>query len=171
MKTIKKSKLNSVGYLEVEFEQKVVSEENETFTIEAAQKCTWTPHPDLFILLDKLKPHLAVLCEQVENMLEIASYEEAFAVPHPMLSKLKVTGFTIGGSDEHEGVTLIGRRMLAGNKVLNLVSPFAKWEDEHNGYEHAYDLAIIISNLRLEVTEYLNGKMAPSVQLSLEFEK
>jgi hypothetical protein len=183
MKTIKKAKLNSVGYLEVEFEQKVTSEENETFVIEAAQKCTWSPHNDLLILLDLLKPHLAVLCEQVENMLEITSHENISLVdelflgketvnqPHPILSKLKVTGFTIGGSDEHEGVTLIGRRMLANNRVLNLVSPFCKWEDEHNGYEYSYELAAIISNLQNEVIEYLNGKKAPAVQLSLEFEK
>ncbi|MCA6513910.1 MAG: hypothetical protein IM569_13730 [Chitinophagaceae bacterium] len=170
MKTIKKSKLNSVGYLEVEFEQKVVSEENETFTIEAAQKCTWSPHNDLLVKLDALKPHLAVLCEQVENMLEITSYEVSFEAPHPILAKLKVTGFTIGGSDEHEGVTLIGRRVLAGNRVLNLVSPFAKWEDEHNGYEHSYELAVLINDLQGEVRLYLEGKKAPAVQLSLEFE-
>ncbi|MEI8111146.1 MAG: hypothetical protein WCH59_09170 [Chitinophagia bacterium] len=170
MRTIKKAKLNSVGYLEVEFEQKVTSEDNETFTIEAAQKCTWSPHNDLLVKLDALKPHLAVLCEQVENMLEIDSYQGALEMPHPILSKLKVTGFTIGGSDEHEGVTLIGRRMLANNRVLNLVSPFSKWEDEHNGYEYSYELAVLIQDLQHEVSEYLNGKKAPAVQLSLEFE-
>lgn len=171
MKTIKKAKLNSVGYLEVEFEQKVISEDNETFTFESAQKCTWSPHNDLLLALDALKPHLAVLCEQVENMFEITTYEKAFNQPHQLLSKLKVTGFTIGGSDEHEGVTLIGRRVLANNRVLNLVSPFCKWEDEHNGYEYSYELAAIISNLQNEVIEYLNGKKAPAAQLSLEFEK
>jgi hypothetical protein len=170
MKTIKKAKLNSVGYLEVEFEQKVVSEDNETFTFESAQKCTWSPHNDLLVKLDALKPHLAVLCEQ-EEMLSIIAWENGMNQPHPILSKLKVTGFTIGGSDEHEGVTLIGRRMLANNRVLNLVSPFCKWEDEHNGYEHSYELAAIISSLQHEVSEYLNGKKAPAAQLSLEFEK
>ena len=170
MKTIKKAKLNSVGYLEVDFEQKVYSDMSEMFTFEAAQKCTWSPHNDLLVTLDALKPHLAVLCEQVENMLEITCYEQAFETPLPLLSKLKVTGFTIGGSNEHEGVTLIGRRMLANNRVLNLVSPFCKWEDEHNGYEHAFELAAIISKLQNEVCEYLNGKKAPAVQLSLEFE-
>lgn len=170
MKTIKKAKLNSLSYLEVEHEDQFVSDDKEKFTKETFEKCTWPPHNDLLILLDKLKPHLAVLCEQVENMLEITSYEEAFEKPHPILAKLKVTGFTIGGSDEHEGVTLIGRRVLAGNKVLNLVSPFCKWEDEHNGYEQSYELSIIISDLQHEVIEYLMGKRAPLKQLSLEFE-
>ena len=170
MKTIKKAKLNSLDYLEVEYEQRIITEENEKFTIETSKKCTWSPHNDLLILLDQLKPHLAVLCEQVENMLEITSHEGDFETPHPILAKLKVTGFTIGGSDEHEGVTLIGRRVLAGNKVLNLVSPFTKWEDEHNGYENSYELSVIISDLQHEVTEYLNGKKAPAVQLALEFE-
>lgn len=170
MKTIKKAKLNSVGYLEIEFEQKITSEDNEIFTIESAQKCTWSPHNDLLVCLDRLKPHLAVLCEQVETMLEIDSYAEMLTTPHPILAKLKVTGFTIGGSDEHEGVTLIGRRVLAGNRVLNLVSPFCKWEDEHNGYSNAYELAVIIQDLQEEVRMYLDGKKAPAAQLSLEFE-
>jgi hypothetical protein len=126
MKTIKKAKLNSVSYLEVEFTEKVSNDQNETFTFEAEQKCTWSPHNDLLVLLDELKPHLACLCEQVST--EDLDKQEN----HPILSKLKVTGFTIGGEAEHEGVTLIGRRVLAHNRVLNLISPFTKWEDEHN---------------------------------------
>lgn len=170
MKTIKKAKLNSIGYMEVEYENRIVTNEDEKFTIEAIEKCTWPPHNDLLVCLDRLKPHLALLCEQVENMFEIEAYAETFTTPHPILAKLKVTGFTIGGSDEHEGVTLIGRRVLAGNRVLNLVSPFCKWEDEHNGYANSYELAVIIQDLQEEVRMYLEGKKAPAVQLSLEFE-
>jgi hypothetical protein len=170
MKTIKKAKLNSLSYMEVEYENKFVTHEDETFIVEATEKCSWPPNNDLLVCLDRLKPHLAVLCEQVENMLEIESYQGAFETPHPILAKLKVTGFTIGGSDEHEGVTLIGRRILAGNRVLNLVSPFCKWEDEHNGYANSYELAVLIKDLQEEVCLYLEGKKAPAVQLSLEFE-
>jgi hypothetical protein len=170
MKTIKKAKLNSLSYMEVEYENRIVTNEDEKFTIEAIEKCTWPPHNDLLASLDMLKPHLAVLCEQVDNMTEIETYQGAFETPHPILAKLKVTGFTIGGSDEHEGVTLIGRRMLANNRVLNLVSPFTKWDDVHNGYANAYELAAIIQDLQEEVRLYLEGKKAPAVQLSLEFE-
>ncbi len=167
MRTIKKAKLNSVGYMEIEFDT-VISDGNEKFSIESSQKCTWSPHNDLLVLLDELKPHLAYLCEQTEvGEIDLFAYVD---IPHPILSKLKVTGFTIGGSDEHEGVTLIGRRQLAGNRVLNLVSPFTKWEDTHNGYQYSFKLASLIRKLQYEVELYLDGKKAPSVQMELEFE-
>lgn len=163
MRTIKKAKLNSVGYMEIEYEQKINTEDGETFTFENSQKCTWSPHNDLLVILDELKPHLAILCEQADS--EIWDTDN-----HPILSKLKVTGFTIGGHDEHEGVTLIGRRQLTNNRVLNLISPFTKWEDEHNPYVDSYELAAVIRRLQEEVSQYLDGKMAPNMQLSLDFQ-
>lgn len=167
MRTIKKAKLNGVGYLELEYIEDVTNEAGEKFTVECSKKCTWDVHPDFLNILDELKPHLAVLCEQVEHMLSIMAWDNATEKGHPILSKLKVTGFVIGGADEHEGVTLIGRRMLANNRVLNLISPFTKWEDEHNGYEYGYELANIINRLQIESDLYLDGKMRPSAQLSL----
>lgn len=169
MRTIKKAKLNGVGYLELEYTEDVTNEAGEKFTVECSKKCTWDVHPDLLNALDELKPDLAALCEQ-EELEHMQNYASIHKELHPILSKLKVTGFVIGGSDEHEGVTLIGRRMLANNRVLNLISPFTKWEDEHNGYERSYEMAAIIHRLQTECELYLDGKMRPAAQLSLEFE-
>jgi hypothetical protein len=162
MITIKKAKLTSLAGLEVEFEEKITTAEGETFTIEGTKKCTYSPHSDLYGRFDRLKIHLAALCEQVSEA-ELADQRE----DHPALGKLKVTGFAIGGENEHEGVTLIGRKGLANNRVLNLVSPFTKWEDEHNGYKWSYELGSIIQECQSEVEQYLDGKKAPKVQLEL----
>lgn len=170
MITIKKAKLNGVGYLELDYDERMTNEAGENFTIEASKKCTWDPAPELLEIFDELKPHLAALCEQ-EEMMSIQLWESAnMGTPHPILSKMKVTGFVIGGSDEHEGVTLIGRRILAGNRVLNLISPFTKWDDEHNSYEYSLELGQIISRLQHECELYLGGKMRPSTQMKLDFE-
>jgi len=80
-----------------------------------------------------------------------------------------VTGFVIGGDDEEQrGVTLIGRRTLKGNRVLNLVAPFIKFSDED--YADVADLAELVAGAEAEALEYLNGKIAPDAQMSLEFD-
>lgn len=152
--TIKKVKLTSVATLELEYTE-TVEMDGETFRANVTKKCEHTPHEDLLNTFDTLKPHLVALCE-----LDTEQEENA-------ISNFKVTGFTIGGSNEHEGVTLVGRKGLANNRVLNLVAPFTKWEDEHNGYEASYELKILIDKACDEAVEYLNMKMKPNPQQSL----
>jgi hypothetical protein len=163
--TIQKAKLTSMNYIEVEFNE-TLEFGDEKYNNEVSKKCTWDVHNDLKLQLDRLKPHLALLCEQVDEVEIIDKWED-----HALMAKIKVTGYVIGGRDEHEGVTLIGRRVLANNRVLNLNSPFTKWEDEHNGYMYAGVLKSIINDLETEVIAYLDGKKAPSVQQSIEFPK
>lgn len=160
---IHKAKLTSMNYMDIEYNE-TLSFEDDQFTNEGTKKCTWDVHNDLKLLLDKLKPHLALMCEQIEETEMVDLWHE-----HPLMSKIKVTGYVIGGEGEHEGVTLIGRRQLAHNRVLNLITPFTKWEDEHNGYMYSHDVKTIITDLELEVIEYMNGKKAPSLQQKLEF--
>lgn len=165
MITIKKAKINSVGYLEVEYSEKITSEDKQTLTFETSRKCNYDPHQDLKDAFAGLRLYLVELCEQA-NPFEIPEDEEQ---RNEFLANYKVTGFVIGGSDEHEGVTLIGRKMLAHNRVLNLISPFTKWEDEHNGYDNSYLLKIQVDKCCDEVAEYLNGKKAPNLQSEIEF--
>lgn len=160
MITIKKAKLTSVGYMEIEYSETFyVADEKKT--VDVVKKCAYDPHPDLLNTFDQLRIHLALLCEELPK--------SAYHDEDVDLSAFRVTGFTIGGSDEHEGVTLIGRKALAHNRVLNLIAPFTKWEDEHTGYANAYELQKCIEQCQFEVEEYLGGKMRPSAQQALAF--
>lgn len=154
---IKKAKVKITGvHLEYE-EQMVFEDDRDPAWIEKTAGCPWPPHADLISAFDKLVKHLAALCEQPEN--------------EQNLSTLTATGYTIGGEDEHEGVTLIGQKRLAHNRVLNLVSPFTKWQDEHNGYRYAAELHKAIWDCETHLEEYLEGKAAPAAQLKMLFDQ
>ncbi|MGC3945386.1 MAG: hypothetical protein QM762_12870 [Chryseolinea sp.] len=103
--------------------------------------------------------HLIVLCEQF-------SFTEIEDNP-ALLEKFKLTGYTIGGSDEHEGVTLIGQRLLENNQILNLVSPFTKLHSDHTNYLYAGSLDAALKEAMQETDLYIGGKHAPDSQLNL----
>jgi hypothetical protein len=128
----------------------------------------YLPHKDLTDALDLLRAHLAIICDLKEakgmDLGELDDDKEA-------LAKLKISGFSIGGNDEHEGVTLIGQKTLPSKLVLNIIAPFTKYQDENNGYEYGVELQATISHCCNEAEMYLDGKIAPSAQQSLEFPK
>lgn len=64
----------------------------------------------------------------------------------------------------------IGQKKLSNRKVLNLVMPFTKYDDEAKPYKFSSDLHSDVSILLNEVEEYLNGKHAPASQMSIAFE-
>lgn len=121
------------------------------------------PHTDFINSMNKLIPHVILLCE-------IGDYGSVEAIPDKELQKIEVTGITIGGHDEHEGVVVIAKKRLKHNKVVNLITPFTKWEDEHNGYTFERLLQIACFNVLGEAELYLNGKYAPNPQLEIQFE-
>lgn len=58
MITIKKAKLNAVGYLEIDHEERMTNEAGENFTVEASTKCTWDPAPELLEIFDLSLIHI-----------------------------------------------------------------------------------------------------------------
>src|SRR3546814_638401 len=79
---------------------------------DAQKKGNHLIHGDLRTAFDALRPHLAKLCDlregdvikkNIENV-----HEEAF-------SHIKISGFTISGEGEEEGVTISGSKRF-GNK-------------------------------------------------------
>lgn len=182
--TLKKAKIKDNLFLEVEY-----SEQAEDGTNTVKKDCSAPVHDDLKKAFKKLNIHLALLCEQViepskggisvtkgleaENAI-LLDPDEDFAFTKDgwqLISKMACKGFTIGGSGDNEGVTLIGTRTLSNDKALNLVSPFTKWEEDYNPYSYSSELSQIIEECKHEVKEYLfNGKHQPDAQMSLEFE-
>lgn len=138
-------------------------DENGTTTVEGKNLVT----NDLRNAFNVLVAHLAFLCEQKE-----ADGKEFLEdLPEGIDKKLEVTGFVIGGEDESRGVTLIGKRFLKSNKVLNLNSPFTKFDDENEPYQFAFELEQAVEACSYEVNEYLFNKKWKVVQQELPFEE
>jgi hypothetical protein len=159
----------------------VTFEENFTesnYSNNVTKKCSQIVHADLKKALDRLKIHMVIVCEQkeAEELLselhrddsdEAMKYFEEFDTER--LANYLVTGFSIGGSDENQGVTLIGQKLLASGQVLNLISPFVKYED-NDGYEFAAELSSDIEAACYEVEQYLFGEKWGIKQAQIDFD-
>ena len=101
-------------------------------------------HSDLQHRLASLIPHFCLLCEQLTETPDYWPDDEAGQLP-AHFDNFSVTGLSIGRGGG--GVTLIGQRRLAGNRVLNLTSPYVAYDAE-TGHEYSYT-GLLESALRL----------------------
>ena len=122
-------------------------------------------HGDLKAAFKALTGHMAILCELREAKEESAPQELND------LNTVEVTGYSIGGTDEDEGVTLIGKRFLKSKKVLNLIAPFTKFANENEEYPYSYELMGAINLCGYEVEQYLTAKKWAIVQQELPFDE
>lgn len=141
------------------------SEEN--YSNEVSKKCSQIVHADLKAALEKLKPHLVMICEQpeAEEIQEAGIYD--FNVE--ALDNYVVRGYSIGGTDESAGVTIIGQKLLKTGMVLNINAPFTKYENEE-AYDYAGALAADIEACNYEVKEYLFNEKWGIKQQEFEFD-
>lgn len=137
--TVKKAKLKDIA-LEVEYHETLEDTSNKV-----KKDCTAPVHEDLKAAFSNMDILLKGITEQ------------------PAESNVECTGFTVGGNED--GAVLIGFRDLDSGAILNLTSPFTRFED--NGQlDHAISVA------KQEVLLYLfEKKHAPDKQLALEFEE
>lgn len=140
-----------------------MNENEDTVTIEGKNLI----HKDLKAAFEELVPHLAFLCEQKEADGKKALNE----LPEEIFSTFEVGGYSIGGSDDNTGVTLVGKRFLKSKKVLNLIAPFTMFNNENEEYEHAFDLQQAIDACSYEVEQYLTAKKWAVVQQELPFDE
>ena len=122
-------------------------------------------HKDLVAAFKELTGHMAILCELRE------AKENSIPDDLTNISSVEVNGYSIGGTDEDEGVTLIGKRFLKSKKVLNLIAPFTKFDNENEEYPHAFTLMQAIDACNYEVMEYLTNKKWAVVQQELPFDE
>lgn len=165
---VKKAKLVDEIFLEVEYTKIITTVDLNNWRRvtenKLSEECRQPVHKDLVAAFDAIIPHLPLLCE-------VTAEKELLPLGHVDLESFKVTSFSKGGSDEHAGVTIVGRKRLKGNRILNLVAPFTKWEEENNPYQHRYELKEAIRHLSDEIHKYLfEGKVAPAVQMELQLE-
>lgn len=140
-----------------------MNENEDTVTIEGKNLI----HKDLKAAFEELVPHLAFLCEQKEA----DGKKDLNELPEEIFSTFEVGGFSIGGSDDNTGVTLVGKRFLKSKKVLNLIAPFTMFNNENEEYEHAFDLQQAIDACSYEVEQYLTAKKWAVVQQELPFDE
>lgn len=138
-------------------------DENGTTTVEGKNLVT----SDLINAFSKLTPHAALLTEQKE----VDGIESVDEVPDIIGQVLDVTGYSIGGDGDNEGVTLVAKRFLKTGKVLNLCAPFTMFNNENESYINAFELEQEIQSCEFEVKEYLFNKKWRIVQQELPFEE
>lgn len=160
---IQKAKIKDTK-LEVVYEE-LFADENYSNTIE--KKCAQIVHADLRACFDKLKVHLIIVCEMPEAS-QIHSgniYESDFND----INNYVITGYSHGGSDESAGVTITGQKLLKSGQVLNINTPFIKFEDEES-YEFAGVLYTDIQACDYEVEQYLFNDKWGIKQLDFDFD-
>lgn len=163
---IVKAKITKHQTLEVDY---IRHNEDET-TTEVNEKHDNLIHADLQAAFAKLIPHLALICDLRESDIIGTGRNKCTidAVPAEHLSKFTVTQFSIGGSAEGEGVTITGNKKLNASQVLNINTPFQKYEDELSDYKYGSELAEAVQACVYEVEQYLGGKCAAK-QVQMQF--
>lgn len=117
-------------------------------------------HDDLVTKFDKLRPHLALICEydNADNYTEENLDESDF-------DKMFVTQVTITGDNENAGVVLTGFRLLADGSKLNLVTPNLKFE--HTEYRFSNELSEAVDELTAEALLCLSLRKRKIVQAEI----
>ena len=124
------------------------------------------PHEDLLKWFKQpLSAHLMDLCEY--GSYQVAVEEAELGASLLKLSKIEANGIVYGGSDESAGCTIIGKKTLRENRVLNLVAPFVNYANDECWYDASGWLSEHAESLRNEIILYINGKYAPPLQLDL----
>lgn len=118
-------------------------------------------HDDLREAFEALTPHFAFICEEIsesacrESISDLVKGIESNEFDP--LRKYAVAGFALG--KDSEGVTIIGTKILESGEVLNINTPFKKWD--HVDYPFMNELIETVDLLKSEVYEYIEGKRAP----------
>lgn len=144
--------LQKIGYIEL-------NETGEKIEVEGVN-CDWIAHNDLVQAFQKLIPHIAFLSEIPEVTGKLLDHVQT-------IESITVQSFSIGGEDEHEGISISGTRKLSTGKSQTLNTPFYKWEDEQP-YDYMNELGEVVAEIKHEVEQYLfHKKKAPKRQLEM----
>ena len=143
---IKKAKIKNRLFLSYEY---VVSENN--IKRDCKDSSDAPIHEDLQAAFDALIPHFVLLCEEEK----VDSVDEAEV--ERLSVGYNVTGIAIGGSDDTEGVTISGNKILQSGKAVGFNTPFQKFSDDEY-YNFCEELYNSVEHLKSEVLEYMDGK-------------
>jgi hypothetical protein len=123
-------------------------------------------HPDFKGKVSKLAVHYGILTGYIKPgaIKNIAEYAD------PIVESFYVSGFSVSGEDEDEGVVLTGHRVLPNGKAIILNTPFYRFnEDDKTRYKFMDELMLAIEDCKDEAKQYLNGKVEKDPQGELGF--
>lgn len=127
-------------------------------------------HADLRKAFSALVPHMIILTDMRELKFNAGMNQpygpDVYEVEE--LEHIKVTGFTISGNGDNEGVVLTGSKQI-GTKSININTPLTKWTDDVEPYVWSNELAEAIELCKHEVNEYILGKQAEKAQQQIDF--
>jgi hypothetical protein len=127
-------------------------------------------HQDLKYALGLLKTHVAAICEMPEAAL-VNIKNPTDEDLNVTLDKIVITGYSKGGSDDSAGACIIAQRILKTGQVLNITTPFTKFNNEtDDGYPHGGALLSAVERCDYEVDAYLFEGKCGFKQLSLDFD-
>lgn len=124
-------------------------------------------HDDLTTAFANLGIHLAILTGYVKSN-QVKNIE----TPKEELTEgFHVTSFSIGGTDEDQGVVISGHRKLASGKAVILNTPFERFEvKEESRYVYMDDLVDRLDRVKKELADYFSGaKRGAEKQQKLDF--
>ena len=152
--------------MEVDYRGKDPNNNEIETTDEVVRKSSQVVHADLKETLNRLRIHMVCICEQPEAGL--LNDKNIFDFDPDQLENYEITGYSISGYDESRGVVITGKKLLKTGMVLNINTPFTKFEDE-DGYKYGGALASDIEACNYEVEAHLNGKWG-IVQQEFDFD-
>lgn len=158
MINIKKLKIDKHNRLVATY----INEEGGKVTYEGA----YPVHVDLLTNLVSLVPFLVDITEQKEA--ESINWQDPFGeVTTQKLKNLMVTGVNITGDEAEPKVVLIGRRVLASRKMVQINTPAIELE---GSYPHTFYLQGRIDDLLEEATKYIVDKKYAVTQHEMDFD-
>lgn len=136
---------------------------------EISKKCNMIVHNDFVEALKGLKVHFALLCDLREvNSFPVDYGDNIENFDHETyLDKVTITGITLGGEDESAGVVIIGQKELPGGGVLNIVTPFTRFDSDYN---YCNPLEQAVNSVVYEAEQYLFEQKWGVKQLEIPFE-
>jgi hypothetical protein len=144
--------------------------DDSNFSNEITKSSEQYVHDDLKYALSRLKVHVAAICEMPEAG-SVNVSEPSDGDLNSTLEKIVVTGYSKGGSGDGEGACITAQRILKTGQVLNITTPFTKFEDETgDGYGYGAELGAAIRRCDYEVDAYLFEEKWGVKQLSLDFD-
>jgi hypothetical protein len=124
------------------------------------------PRKELKEAFAALAIHAALLGEFVSTAL-VPDFDN---VNQELIKDFTVTGFTITGSEEDEGVIITAHKKLKNGKSLGFNTPTTRFSDEsENVYPFMDQLIECVDNCKEMLTKHLNGEYGDDPQGSLEF--
>lgn len=159
--TLKKVKFTFPG-LNCDFYEKRVIEDSAE-TIETNRKSKYNPHPDLVSFKNDLKHylvkafHLLEGYDIAEKYLKGEQKQKAIDGKIELLQKVEVTGVSVGGSDELEGIVISGKIESNNGSKCAINTPRIVFSSDKLGYEK--EVQSIFELLENEVYKYIfDGK-------------